>query len=223
VAEARPQDAPAASGELQGSGAVERRALESATLALLVRHLAPVVHRLPVETLASALSAADTTTAAASLAATLSAELSARAAATPLVHAWLESARRKRELLEEAGGGLTAAQVAEVRGITRQAVERARHERRLLAVPSVAGTGGGDWLFPAAQFGPGGHPLPGLAAVLRAFQATSVVDPWTQLSELLAPDPELGDRSILGLLREEGEGGIPAALAALREVGAMGA
>lgn len=239
---------PPASGK--SSGAVERRALESAALALLVRSFAPVVHELPVAILAGVLATGDPTTAAAALTATLATDLSARAAATPFVQAWFESARRKRELLEEANGGLTATQVARVRGVTRQAVERARVEQRLLAVPASAvaaaaavtvraGAGAGaaadaagrtaanmtvnDWLYPAAQFGPDGHPLPGLVAVLRAFQATHVVDPWTRLSELLAPDPELGDRSILALLREEGEAAVPAAVAALREVGAMGA
>jgi hypothetical protein len=224
--------------------AAERLALESAALALLVRAFAPVVHRLPVEALAGALSASDPTVAAAALAATVATDLSARAAATPLVRAWLESARRKRELLEEAGGGLTAAQVAHVRGITRQAVERARAEQRLLAVPAsavasaLAATSGtpteatattpegattNDWLYPAAQFGADGHPLPGLVPVLRAFQTSHVVGPWTQLSELLAPDPELGGRSILALLREQGEAAVPAAVAALRQVGTMGA
>lgn len=232
----------------------ERRALEGAALALLVRAFAPIVHELPLEALARVLATADPTTAAAALATTVATDLSARATAAPLLRAWFASARRKRELLEEAGGGLSATQVAAARGITRQAVEKARTDQRLLAVPAAAvaaatqalwpppsvpdaadGEGAsasttasasataGDWLYPAAQFGPDGQPLPGLPAVLRAFRTTHVVDPWTQLGELLAPDPEFGDRSVFALLRAEGEAAVPAAVAALRQVGAMGA
>ena len=189
-----------------------RQALESAALAMLVREVAPIVRNIPSAELSSALSAANATTGAAKISALLSEHLAATAPVRHLTQAWLESAKRKRELLDESGGGLTAQQVAEARDISRQAVERARREDRLLAVP----IGAGNWRFPAIQFGDGGMPLPGLDKVLAAFR---VKDSWMRLSELLAPDPELGNRSILSILREEGEAAVPAAVAAAREVG----
>jgi len=195
-----------------GTEVSPRQALESAALALLVREMAPLVRAIPVEELLRVLSAADVTTAAARISALLTEGLTAKAPATEVMRAWLESARRKRELLAEAGGGLSAQEVADIREISRQAVDRARREDRLLAVP----LGAGNWRFPAMQFDENGNPLPGLEAVLKAFR---VEDPWMRLSELLAPDPELEDRSIFSALREEGKAAIPAAVAAAREVG----
>jgi hypothetical protein len=195
-----------------GTEVSPRQALESAALALLVREVVPLVRAIPVEELLRVLSAADVTTAAARISALLTEGLTAKAPATEAMRAWLESARRKRELLAEAGGGLSAQEVAEIRDVSRQAVDRARREDRLLAVP----LGAGNWRFPAMQFDENGNPLPGLETVLKAFR---VEDPWMRLSELLAPDPELEDRSIFSALREEGEAAIPAAVAAAREVG----
>jgi hypothetical protein len=123
-----------------------------------------------------------------------------------------ESVKRKRRLLEEAGGGLTTQEVATMRGIACQDVDHERRQEMLLAVP----TGADSWQFPSVQFDDDGNPLPGLDKVLRAFR---VEDPWMRLSELLAPDPELAHHSILSILREEGEAAIPAAIAAAREVG----
>jgi hypothetical protein len=124
----------------------------------------------------------------------------------------LESARRKWELLEEAGGGLTAEEVARRRGLPLVDIEHARTAGWLLAVHGETD----EWLYPRLQFDDDDEPLPGLETVLRAFR---VEDPWMQLSELLAPDPMLGNRSIFTLLREQGEAAIPAALKAVREVG----
>jgi hypothetical protein len=214
ICAANTASSPAAiiNGEEADGGLSARRALESATLAMLIREIAPLVHGIPSSELSSALSAADATTGAARIAALLSEQLAARAPMTRIMRAWLESAGRKRQILEESGGGLTAQQVAEARGISRQAVERARREERLLAVP----VGSGNWRFPAVQFGHGGVPLPGLDKVLAAFR---IKDPWVRLSELLAPDPELDNRSILSVLHEEGYGAVTRAVAAAREVG----
>lgn len=190
----------------------ERQALESAVLAMLVRQMAPLVRHIPVADLAHALSSSDVPTAAARMSALLTEQLAAHAPATQLVRAWLESAKRKRELLEDAGGGLTAQEVATIRNVSRQSVERARRQDRLLAVP----LGAGNWRFPALQFGDDGQPLPGLETVLKAFQ---VKDPWMRLAELVAPDPELANRSILSVLREEGDDAVATAVAAVREAG----
>src|SRR5687768_988849 len=102
----------------------------------------------------------------------------------------------KRELLKSACGALTSSQVANALGITRQAVDKRRSRRALLAVPS----GSGDYLYPACQFRSSGV-VPGLDEILKAFQ---LENSWTQLSALLAPSPSLEGRSVLEAL-EAGE------------------
>lgn len=99
----------------------------------------------------------------------------------------------KRELLTGAGGGLTSSQVASALGITRQAVDKRRIRRALLAVPA----GSGEYLYPACQFTQEGA-IAGLDEVLRAFQMRS---PWTQLSAMMAPAPALGGKTILEALK----------------------
>jgi hypothetical protein len=114
-------------------------------------------------------------------------------AADPFIEAMARGAGIKRDLLASGGGGLTASQVAAALGITRQAVEKRRGRRGLLAVPN----GSGDYLYPACQFTQNGV-IPGLQDVLRAFQIRS---PWTQLSALLAPSPALSGVTILEALK----------------------
>jgi len=111
----------------------------------------------------------------------------------PLAEAMARGAAIKQELLSSAGGGLTSSQVARALGITRQAVDKRRIRRALLAVPS----GSGDYVYPACQFTEVGV-IPGIPDVLQAFQ---VGNPWTQLSALLASTPALGGKTILEALQ----------------------
>jgi len=111
----------------------------------------------------------------------------------PFVEAMSRGATVKRELLESAGGGLTSSQVATALGITRQAVDKRRSRRALLAVPN----GSGEYLYPACQFVSDGV-IPGVEGVLHAF---SIRSPWTQLSVLLAPAPALAGMTILEALK----------------------
>jgi hypothetical protein len=115
-------------------------------------------------------------------------------AVDPFVEAVARGAAVKRELLESAGGGLTSSQVASALGITRQAVDKRRSRRALLAVP----TGSGEHLYPACQFTLEGV-IPGIAEVLHAFQ---IQNPWTQLSALLAPAPALRGKIVLEALKD---------------------
>src|SRR6266700_2222369 len=96
----------------------------------------------------------------------------------PFVEAMALGAGIKQELLTSGGGGLTSSQVSSALGITRQAVDKRRIRKALLAAPN----GSGEYLYPACQFTSTGV-IPGLEEVLRAFQIRS---PWTQLSALLA-------------------------------------
>jgi hypothetical protein len=111
----------------------------------------------------------------------------------PLAEAMARGTAVKRQLLKRAGGGLASSQVASALGITRQAVDKRRCRRALLAVPN----GSGEYLYPACQFTPEGV-IPGLEKVLHAFQ---IENPWTKLSALLAPAPALGQKSVLDVLR----------------------
>jgi hypothetical protein len=114
-------------------------------------------------------------------------------AVDPFVEAMARGAAVKRELLTGAGGALTSSQAASVLGITRQAVDKRRSRRALLAVPS----GSGEYLYPACQFTSDGA-ISGLEDVLQAFQMQS---PWTQLSALMAPAPALAGKTILEALK----------------------
>jgi hypothetical protein len=114
-------------------------------------------------------------------------------AVDPFMSAMARGAGIKQELLTSGGGGLTSGQVASALGITRQAVDKRRSRRALLAVPD----GSGDYLYPACQFTLDGV-IPGLEEVLRAFQIRST---WTQLSALLASVPALGGKTIIEALK----------------------
>ena len=108
-------------------------------------------------------------------------------------------------------GGLSAAQVAEALGISRQAVDKRRSRGTLLAVP----TGSGDYLYPACQLTPDGV-IPGFENLLAAFK---VEGPWTRLSLLLASSPALGGKSVLEALRDGEAEKAAAVVAAFGEQG----
>jgi hypothetical protein len=122
----------------------------------------------------------------------------------PLAAAYARGGRAKEELLEKAGGGYRAGEVAELLGITPQAVHARRQRGTLLAVPQL----NGEFLYPACQFRENGV-VPGLDRFLRAFHVRS---PWTQLAVLLSPNPQLDGRSPLAaLLAGEAEDAIAVA------------
>jgi hypothetical protein len=145
------------------------------------------------ETLKAALSSATDVGGVASLLSDLAPLGIDLSAVDPFVEAMSRGATVKRELLESAGGGFTSSQVAAALGITRQAVDKRRSRRALLAVPS----GSGDYLYPACQFMPDGV-IPGFEGALHAF---AIRNPWTQLSVLLAPTPALAGMTILEALK----------------------
>jgi hypothetical protein len=116
-------------------------------------------------------------------------------AVDPLAAAKARWIRAEQQLLEEAGGTLTAAGVAELLGgIRRQAVEKRRDRGTLLGLR----TGGGGYVYPVCQFHRG-EVLPGLDRFLAAFPART--DPWQQLNVLLGPTDALGGVRPLDALR----------------------
>ncbi|MDR0946064.1 MAG: hypothetical protein LBM66_07885 [Bifidobacteriaceae bacterium] len=76
----------------------------------------------------------------------------------------------------------TTASLTAFLGITRQAVNRAAHELRILRLICQ----NGDAVYPAFQFSQDGSVAPGLRQVLHAL-AQGIEDPWTWAQWLAAP------------------------------------
>jgi len=116
----------------------------------------------------------------------------------PLTDAWARGAAVRERLAVKAGGLLSAEDAGRaLGGISRQAVDKRRRAHQLLGV-RVAN----DWRYPAAQIGPDGQVVTGLAAVLEAFAG---LGPWVVLDFLLAADDALGGATPLEALRQGGD------------------
>ena len=170
-----------------------RQALAQAFLKRSVKMLERVSSSASSEALKSALSSPTDVGGVASLLSDLAPLGVDLSVVDPFMEAMARGAAIKHELLTGSGGGLTSSQVSSALGITRQAVDKRRSRRALLAVPN----GSGEYVYPACQFTSDGV-IPGLEEVLRAFQIRS---PWTQLSVLLASAPALGGKTILEALK----------------------
>jgi DNA-binding response OmpR family regulator len=108
--------------------------------------------------------------------------------------ALLEGAQVQRDLLEQAGGALSADDVGSFLGIRRAAVDKRRRQGTLLGIKLPSN----DVVYPAAQFG-SGDVLPGLPDALSAFR---IDDPWMQLDTLLAKHDLLGGRTGFDALKD---------------------
>jgi hypothetical protein len=170
-----------------------RQALEQTFLKRSVKMLERMSSSASSEALKSALSAPTDIGGVASLLSDLAPLGVDLSAVDPFMEAMARGTGIKRELLTSGGGGVTSSQVARALGITRQAVDKRRGRRALLALPD----GSSDYVYPACQFTADGV-IPGLEKVLRAFRIRS---PWTQLSALLASAPALGGKTIVEALR----------------------
>jgi hypothetical protein len=189
-----------------------RQALAQAFLKRSVKMLERVSSAASSEALKSALSSPTDVGGVASLLSDLAPLGVDLSAVDPLLEAMARGAAIKQGLLTSGGGGLTSSQVSRVLGITRQAVDKRRIRRALLAVPN----GSGEYVYPACQFTSDGV-ITGLEEVLRAFQIRS---PWTQLSMLLASAPALGGKTMLEALKS---GAIERAIALARSFGEQAA
>lgn len=103
----------------------------------------------------------------------------------------------ERERLALVAGGLLSAEQAgrALGGITRQAVDKRRRAKGLLAV-RVAG----DWRYPAVQFNDEGEAPQGLPAILEVAEELGMTQ-WATLDFLLAPDAALDGLSPLEAMR----------------------
>lgn len=127
----------------------------------------------------------------------------------PMAAAIVRGVAMKRDLLEQAGGVLETARVAELLGISRQGVAKRVRSGALLAIPDASG----HLQFPAMQFTDAGT-VDGFEKVLAAFNVES---PWTRLSVLLDTDEAVGGRRIIDALRA---GELDAVLDVVRSFGA---
>lgn len=95
----------------------------------------------------------------------------------------LRGAEAKNRIAELAGGLLSSSEAAAILGISVPGVKQRMDRHKLLAVPLA----GGQWGFPALQFGAGGHVRPGVPEVVKAG---ADVDSWTVLSILVDDVPD---------------------------------
>lgn len=115
------------------------------------------------------------------------------AAADPLAPAKFRGLERKRQLVEAAGGTLSAQGVAELLGITRQAVDKRRAQNQLVALTQ----GRRGYIYPWFQF-EDGKTLPGLEEVLQELKS---FDPWMQLAFFVNSNDRLSGRTPAAALR----------------------
>jgi hypothetical protein len=111
----------------------------------------------------------------------------------PLVPALARNVEHRQNLIERAGGTMSAEDAGRILGISRQAVDKRRRAGTLLAVRE-----GSDWRYPFCQLDQG-EVIAGISDVVRGFAAAG---PWIALDFLLAPDTVLGGRTPLQALRD---------------------
>ena len=132
----------------------------------------------------------------------------------PLANARLRWVRDRERLLHAEGEPLKTREVAQLLGISRQAVAKARKDGRIIGLP----VGPGRYLYPSWQFGPSG-PVNGLRDLQRALDEGEA-GPWTLTAFVLAPNSRLDGESPLEVLRR---GDLQQVLQAARAYGEQGA
>ena len=112
---------------------------------------------------------------------------------SPELRVRLRGAIARRELLEQDGGVLSPANVAELLGISRQAVGQRRSAGKLLGIEGSRG-----YVYPAWQFEENDL-LEGFAEILEMLADD---DPWQQVVFFLSKDDAIGNRRPIDLLRQ---------------------
>jgi hypothetical protein len=112
----------------------------------------------------------------------------------PLASARLRGLRLRERLLAAEGGSISAAEVADLLHISRQAVNKRRRAGHLIGL-SIGRHG---YFYPTWQFNERGELLPGLKETLDILANH---DPWMQAAFFLNPNASLNDVMPLALLR----------------------
>ena len=112
----------------------------------------------------------------------------------PLIRAKLRGIEHRKRILEKLGGTLSAEQVSELIGISRQAVDRRRSQNQLIGLTQ----GKRGYAYPAFQF-EDGKTLDGLKEVLDALSGH---DPWMQSIFFANGNDRLNGKTPLDALRQ---------------------
>lgn len=112
----------------------------------------------------------------------------------PVVAAKLRGLKLRQQMLGRSGGTLTSEQVAEVLGISRQAVDKRRSSNQLLALTQ----GRRGYSYPSFQFDEG-KTLRGLEEVLGKLRT---LDPWMQLNFFTSAHERLGGTTPIKALHD---------------------
>jgi hypothetical protein len=111
----------------------------------------------------------------------------------PFLAAKLRGVELRRQMLKSAGGTLTAENVAELLGISRQAIDKRRSSNSLLALTQ----GKRGYSYPSFQFQEG-KTVPGLEEVLGEL---SSLDSWMQLNFFTSPNERLDGKTPIKALQ----------------------
>lgn len=115
----------------------------------------------------------------------------------PIAPMIARNATHRLALLDTAGGTLSAEEVGEFLGISRQAVDKRRRVHGLLGLRL-----GSDWRYPRCQFDEARHEV--VAGLPRLLAGFAKAGPWVALDFLLASDDSLDGKSPLDVLRMGG-------------------
>jgi len=170
----------------------ERAAMERAALTRVTQFMGEAISKTSTRVLEQALGESTSDVAFTDVLAEIL--LDDAAAGGEWAEALLRGAQVQRDLLQEAGGTLSASDVGTLLGIGRAAVDKRRRQGALLGLRLPSG----DFVYPAAQFAKG-DVVPGLPDVLGAFR---IQDPWMQLDVLLGHDESLGGRTAFEALAD---------------------
>lgn len=108
-----------------------------------------------------------------------------------------------RKRLEQAeGGAISAEQVADLLGLSRQGVDYLRTAKRIMAWR----LGSGKWNYPVWQFD-GGRVRPGISECLKVLASD---DPWSRMIFFLSPRESLSGRRPLDLILKGDVSGVVA-------------
>lgn len=113
----------------------------------------------------------------------------------PLASAKLRGLEIKQKFLEMEGGCEGSEEIAQLVGVTPQAINQRRQRGKLIGFPR----GKGKYIYPLWQFTEEGKTIIGLEKVLDQLVG---IDPWTQTAFFLNPNLRLNGQSPLDLLRK---------------------
>ncbi len=112
----------------------------------------------------------------------------------PLAKAKLRGLKLKQQIIEAEGECASSEEIAEMLGVTRQAINQRRQRGKLIGLSR----GKGKYIYPLWQFTNTGKTLSGLEVVLEKL---SEVDPWTQVTFFLNPNLRLENKTPLEMLQ----------------------